>query len=106
MPLDPPPLTASAADIAIGADRFGRYCGVCHGDAAVGGSLVPDLRHSGVLGDAAMWRQIVHDGALKDNGMVSFQSVMTPAEIEAIRGYVISRANEDKALEKAAAEKR
>ena len=67
---------------------------------------MPDLRRSAVLNDPVMWRQIVHDGALKDNGMVAFQSVMTPAEIEAIRGYVIRRANEDKALDKAAAEKR
>ncbi len=98
-PLDPPPSTAAPAVIAAGGEHFGRYCGACHGDAAVSGSLVPDLRHSGALGNAATWRQIVHDGALKDNGMVAFQSVMTPDEIETIRAYVIKRANEDKALE-------
>jgi alcohol dehydrogenase (cytochrome c)/quinohemoprotein ethanol dehydrogenase len=99
IPLDPPPSTATPAVIATGGARFARYCGVCHGDAAVAGSLIPDLRRSGTLNDAAIWRQIVHDGALKDNGMVGFQSVMTPAEIDAIRAYVIMRANEDKALE-------
>ena len=101
LPLDPPASTAPAPVIAAGGGHFGRYCGVCHGDAAVGGSLVPDLRRSGALNDAATWQQIVHDGALKDNGMVSFASVMTPAEIETIRHYVIKRANEDKALEQA-----
>jgi alcohol dehydrogenase (cytochrome c)/quinohemoprotein ethanol dehydrogenase len=99
IPLDPPPSTATPAVIATGGTRFARYCGVCHGDAAVAGSLIPDLRRSGTLNDAATWARIVHDGALKDNGMVGFQSVMTPAEIDAIRAYVIKRANEDKALE-------
>jgi alcohol dehydrogenase (cytochrome c)/quinohemoprotein ethanol dehydrogenase len=101
-PLDPPASTAPDAVITAGGERFGRYCGTCHGDAAVAGSLVPDLRHSGVLNDAAAWRQIIYEGALKDNGMVSFRAVMTPEEIETIRAYVIKRANEDKALEKAA----
>jgi quinohemoprotein ethanol dehydrogenase len=30
--------------------------------------------------------------------MVSFATVLTPAQIEDVRHYVISRANEDKAL--------
>ncbi|AJP74355.1 alcohol dehydrogenase [Sphingomonas hengshuiensis] len=98
-PLDPPPSTATPQVIAAGGDRFARFCGVCHGDAAVGGTLVPDLRRSGVINDAAAWQAIVHGGALKDNGMVGFASVMTASEIETVRHYVIKRANEDKALE-------
>ena len=98
IPLDPPPLRASAQVVAQGGYLYGRYCGVCHGDAAVGGGVLPDLRRSAVLGEAAGWQAIVHDGALKDNGMVSFAKVMKPEEIESIRHYVIKRANEDKAL--------
>lgn len=99
VPIDPPPLTAQPATIAAGKVQFHRYCMVCHGDAAVGGSTVPDLRRSGVLAAADQWQAIVHDGALKSAGMVSFKGVMTPEEIESIRHYVISRAHEDKALE-------
>jgi alcohol dehydrogenase (cytochrome c)/quinohemoprotein ethanol dehydrogenase len=98
MPLDPPPVTGTPEQIALGADRYGRYCGVCHGDAAVAGPIVPDLRHSGVIGDASAWQSITQDGVLKDQGMVSFARVMTPAETDAIRHYIIKRANEDKAL--------
>jgi quinohemoprotein ethanol dehydrogenase len=98
IPLDPPPVTGTAEQIALGADRYGRYCGVCHGDAAVAGPIVPDLRHSPVLNDPAVWQSITQEGALKENGMVSFAKVMTPAETDAIRHYVIKRANEDKAL--------
>ena len=64
----------------------------------VTGPIVPDLRHSGVLGDASAWQTITQDGALKEQGMVSFAPVMKPAETDAIRDYIIKRANEDKAL--------
>jgi quinohemoprotein ethanol dehydrogenase len=99
LPLDPPAQTASAAVIARGAYNYGRYCGVCHGDAAVAGSIIPDLRHSGTLASAENWQTIVHDGALKANGMVGWKSVMSAAEIDGVRHYVIKRAHEDKALE-------
>ncbi len=45
-------------------------------------------------------KAIVIDGALRDNGMVSFKAALTAEDAEAIRQYLIKRANEDKALEK------
>ena len=102
LPLDPPALTAAADVVKTGATFYGRYCTVCHGDAAVQasarGGVIPDLRYSGTLASAENWKMIVHDGALKDNGMVSFAPVMSAPEIDSIRHYVIARANEDKAL--------
>ena len=41
---------------------------------------------------------MVIDGALKHNGMVSFSPTLKPADVEAIRHYVVSRANEDRKL--------
>lgn len=99
LPINPPPVSAAPAVIAAGAQHYGRYCGVCHGDAAYGSTLLPDLRRTGLLADAKGWQTVVHDGALSANGMVSFGQVLKPAEIDAIRHYVIKRANEDKALE-------
>ncbi|MGH8136453.1 MAG: c-type cytochrome, partial [Steroidobacteraceae bacterium] len=97
-PLNPPAVTGSAELIADGGRQYGRFCAVCHGDAAYGSTLVPDLRRSGELADGAAWAIIVHGGALKDRGMVSFANVLDPQQIESIRLYVIKRANEDKAL--------
>jgi alcohol dehydrogenase (cytochrome c)/quinohemoprotein ethanol dehydrogenase len=97
-PLDPPPVSGTPAQIAEGAAHFGRYCGVCHGDAAVAGPIVPDLRRSAILSSADAWKSVTQDGALKDAGMVSFAKALKPEETEAIRLYVIKRANEDKAL--------
>jgi alcohol dehydrogenase (cytochrome c)/quinohemoprotein ethanol dehydrogenase len=99
--LDPPALTGTPAQVAHGGQLYARYCGICHGDAAVAGGVNPDLRHSGAINAAETVRMIVIDGALHENGMVSFKSVLKPEDAEAIRQYLISRANEDKKLEQA-----
>jgi alcohol dehydrogenase (cytochrome c)/quinohemoprotein ethanol dehydrogenase len=101
-PLDPPPFTGTAAQVASGAYSFGRYCSQCHNDAAIGSTVLPDLRRSAALENADTWMTIVHDGALKANGMVSFAPSLGREQIENIRQYVIKRANEDKALERRA----
>lgn len=101
--LDPPALKGTPQQVAHGGQLYGRYCGVCHGDAAVAGGLNPDLRHSGAINAPEAIRSIVIDGALHENGMVSFKSALNADDAEAIRQYLISRANEDKALEKSGA---
>jgi cytochrome c553 len=94
--LDPPADRADAATVANGNALFGRFCGVCHGEAAVGGGVVPDLRTSPFLATDA-WYSIVLDGALREGGMASFAPVLDRAQASAIRDYVIHRANEDAA---------
>ena len=99
MVLDPPPVTGTPEQIAHGGQLYGRYCNVCHGDAAVAGGVNPDLRHSGAINSPEGIKTVVIDGALHENGMVSFKSALKPEDVEAIRMYLIKRANEDKALE-------
>jgi quinohemoprotein ethanol dehydrogenase len=79
--------------IAEGHTLFGRNCQVCHGGNAAGGGVLPNLQASGALGSKDAWRAILIDGALKDNGMVSFARVMTPEQAESVRLYVIDEAN-------------
>jgi alcohol dehydrogenase (cytochrome c)/quinohemoprotein ethanol dehydrogenase len=97
--LDPPPFTGTADQVARGGELYGRYCTVCHGDAAIAGGLVPDLRHSGALGSSDAIKSIVLDGVLHQNGMVSFKSALKPEDAENLRQFLIKRANDDKALE-------
>ncbi len=97
-PLDPPEVSGTAEQIAEGAQHYGRFCGVCHGDAAYGSTLLPDLRRSGLIRDGAAFASVVHDGILTEHGMVSWANVLDQAQIETIRLYIIKRANEDKAL--------
>jgi alcohol dehydrogenase (cytochrome c)/quinohemoprotein ethanol dehydrogenase len=98
--LDPPAFTGTPELAAKGAALYQRYCSVCHGDGAIAGALNPDLRRSGAIGDAGVIKSVVIDGALAHNGMVSFKAALSPEDAEAIRHYVIKRANEDKLLEK------
>ena len=93
--INPPTDTADATTVATGGALFGRFCGVCHGQDAVAGGIVPDLRVSRFLGDD-FWYEIVLNGAMKDNGMAPFGSVLDHHQAEAIRAYVIHRANEDR----------
>jgi alcohol dehydrogenase (cytochrome c)/quinohemoprotein ethanol dehydrogenase len=104
-PLQTPPGVPGAAAVADGKTRYARSCGTCHGDSAVSGGVVPDLRYSPTLADAKTWQSIVHDGALKDRGMAAFASDLNPADIELIRGYVIYRAHQQLALDRKAASK-
>ena len=96
--LDPPPLSGTPEQLAMGEKLYTNSCSVCHGNAAVAGSLNPDLRHSGALGNPKVWQSIVHDGALSANGMVAWGTQFSADQIDTIRLYVIKRANEDKAL--------
>jgi len=93
---DPPPAVADAARVAAGKALFDRFCGVCHGEAAVGGGVVPDLRTSPFLPVDA-WYSIVLDGALREGGMAPFAPVLDREQVSAIRDYVIHRANDDDA---------
>jgi mono/diheme cytochrome c family protein len=87
-PPNPPKTVFTAAQIKEGGAIFENNCGVCHGAGARGGGILPDLRRSTALDDPETWQAIVHDGALKANGMVAFGKWFTPTQVEAIRGYV------------------
>ncbi len=91
--IDPPADTASPATVSAGEGLYGRFCSVCHGEAAVGGGATPDLRGSPFIAVDA-WYSVVLDGALKEGGMAPFGSVLDRAKATAIRDYIIHRANE------------
>jgi quinohemoprotein ethanol dehydrogenase len=101
--LDPPAEIGDAAAWTAGKASYHMYCGVCHGDAAVSGGVLPDLRMSLVNRGADVWEKVVRGGERQDRGMVSFAEVLSSEESEKVRAYVIHRAHEDQALEQAAA---
>jgi mono/diheme cytochrome c family protein len=91
--LEPPARIDDPQAIALGKQRFADRCMVCHGDGAVGGGVVPDLRFMNAE-KHQMWMAIVLGGLLREQGMVSFAGVLTAEEAQAIQAYVIERANE------------
>ncbi|MGA7225975.1 MAG: c-type cytochrome, partial [Candidatus Acidiferrales bacterium] len=91
--LNPPRSTANAATVHRGEGIYQRYCSTCHGDVAVSGGVLPDLRYSSTLTND-QWFQIVLGGLLQPNGMVSFGKEISRGDAAAIRAYVIFRANQ------------
>ncbi len=96
---EPPPLAAlpnpaSSATIRNGERLFQTYCAGCHGDVAVSGGVLPDLRRSSTLADDT-WFEIVLRGDLQSQGMVSFSKELSRDDAVAIRSYVIFRRNQD-----------
>jgi alcohol dehydrogenase (cytochrome c)/quinohemoprotein ethanol dehydrogenase len=100
--LDPPPEIGDEAAWTAGKAVFHTYCSVCHGDSAVSGGVIPDLRLSPVTGDAAAWEKVVRGGERTARGMVSFASEVPSEDSEKVRAYVIHRAHETQKLEAAA----
>jgi quinohemoprotein ethanol dehydrogenase len=98
--LQPPPELAGASVVAKGKQYFSHSCGVCHGDSATSGGVLPDLRYSASLADPQIWNNIVREGALEGHGMVSFASEYSSGQTDAIRAYVIHRANQDAAKQR------
>jgi cytochrome c553 len=91
----PPPDIADAATLKTGFEVFSQFCLPCHGTAAVGGGVIPDLRKSPFLPVDAFYN-IVLDGILKSNGMADFGAVLDRPAVAAIRDYIIHQAHVDK----------
>jgi mono/diheme cytochrome c family protein len=90
----PPALVGDEQLARRGQVAFHTFCSTCHGDSAVSGGVLPDLRWSPTNRSEQAWRDVVIDGSRKDRGMVSFASVMSAAEAESIRAYAIKRAHD------------
>ena len=102
----PPPLTAGEEELRQGAELYFRHCVWCHGMGPVG-MVNADLRLM-TAETHERFQAIVRGGLLLDRGMDSFADVVTAAEAENIRQFVISAAIEarqelDEALDAGAA---
>ena len=68
-------------------------CATCHGIGAVGGGVLPDLRYATQeTHDQLM--SIVLGGTLQSHGMPSFAKWLNESDVERIRAYVVSRAED------------
>jgi len=91
--LNPPPDFGDAAMHARGQDLYQRNCTGCH----EGGRLFsgfPDLNYTVALNSPNLFKAIVVDGVLAENGMISFKFALKAEDAEAIRSFLTARANE------------
>ena len=94
-PLDPPSATASADVVKAGESRYSQYCAICHGDQGQSrGSAAPNLTRTPLLHTQEGFDAVVLKGALVQRGMGNFSDALQPADTQAIRAYIISRANQ------------
>lgn len=95
----------NAAMAQAGAMKYGmNACLVCHGWNAVASGAAPDLRYSPVITDAATFKAVVKEGALKLNGMPPFPQI-SDSDLETIRFFLRTRAQQVPAERKALEEK-
>ncbi|MEP7312083.1 MAG: PQQ-dependent dehydrogenase, methanol/ethanol family [Pseudomonadota bacterium] len=91
--IPPPPLArAPEALVTQGQAVYERVCVTCHGRNVRGG--LKDLRYT-TRETYTKFNDIVLKGIYKEKGMASFADVVTPAEVAAVRAYIVARANED-----------
>ena len=91
--LNPPANFGDAAQLARGLELYTQNCTICHeGGRGMGG--FPDLRYTPMLQSAQVFKAIVIDGALTENGMLSFGKVLKAEDAEAIRAHLTKVAND------------
>ncbi|MFT5887938.1 MAG: quinohemoprotein ethanol dehydrogenase [Zhongshania sp.] len=90
----PPASTADAQTIALGKSHYDINCMVCHGDHAISSGLIPDLRWSPMIVADEALQAVVLDGALASRGMPAFAELLKKEDVQALRAYIISAAND------------
>jgi quinohemoprotein ethanol dehydrogenase len=91
--LNPPANFGDEALLARGQEKYTQNCTICHENGRQMGGF-PDLRYSAFLNSDAGWKAVVIDGALTENGMVSFRNALSNEDAEAIRAHLVKVANE------------
>jgi len=92
--LNPPASTASQDTIEKGHQQFASHCAMCHDTQYANRGVFPDLRYSPMLTAEEPFEAVVLGGALQASGMASFKGRVTADEVQAIRAYLIERANQ------------
>jgi quinohemoprotein ethanol dehydrogenase len=91
--LNPPADFGDAAMHARGQDLYQRNCSGCHEGGRIFSGF-PDLNYTIALNAPDLFKGIVVDGALAENGMISFKNSLKAEDAEAIRSFLTARANE------------
>jgi quinohemoprotein ethanol dehydrogenase len=84
-------LNASPANVREGKALYAAFCYQCHGNDAVAGAAIPDLRYA-TAQVHQQFASIVVDGARESRGMPSFRDLLTRDQVRTIQAYVLSRA--------------
>ena len=91
--VDDPKLVLNEADVQTG-KALSVACAACHGiGMQATGTPGPDLRESGIALQLDSLTQLLHSGALMQNGMPKFDK-LTDEQIRQIHAYIRAKARE------------
>ena len=91
--LNPPAEFGTAAQLALGQEKYTQNCTTCH-EGARGMGGFPDLRYSGFIHTSGGFQSVVLGGALTENGMLSFKKTLSEEDVEAIRAHITRLSND------------
>ena len=93
-----PLLQSTEFQISRGTELYGEYCAFCHGTAVRAGPALPDLRM--MNNDShELFKEIVYEGILSENGMSSFSDVLSENDVESIYHYIVKTASVDRQIQ-------
>jgi PQQ-dependent dehydrogenase (methanol/ethanol family) len=92
-PIDIKQVTASTGNAAHGGKLMAEWCLSCH----IGGIFIPDLTHSPRLATPELFRDVVHNGALRSRGMANFSAWLSEQDVEDIRAALLDQAKAQQA---------
>lgn len=87
----PPEVTATPEQLAIGKDLYHGVCAACHGIAGISSGLVPDLRYMSPQTHAEF--NAIVAGARAVRGMPPFGHVLPPEQMELIHQYLAQQSH-------------
>ncbi len=70
---------------------YSSTCMACHGSGVVAAGYAPDLRASSVPLSEELFKQIVHNGLLLEQGMPTYGE-LTDAQLDELRHFIRARA--------------
>ncbi|MCW8846564.1 MAG: PQQ-dependent dehydrogenase, methanol/ethanol family [Gammaproteobacteria bacterium] len=88
---EPPEQKVDAEILARGKKDYHLRCAMCHGESAVGGGILPDLRYMNSQTHQDFYA-IVLGGARSKSGMPPFGQILSAEEVDGIHAYIIDRA--------------
>ena len=93
------PELGTDAQRASGAALYGKFCSQCHGDnGQTRGATFPNLTRTPLLPTQEGFDNVVLKGVLAEKGMASFADSLKTEDTQALRAYLVARANELKKM--------
>ncbi|MEX2481770.1 MAG: PQQ-dependent dehydrogenase, methanol/ethanol family [Gammaproteobacteria bacterium] len=100
-PLAAPDFAIDESLIEEGSWLYKESCSMCHGGGAVSGGYAPDLRASPIVLAEAAFKEVMVNGAKRQNGMPDFKN-FSEQQLQALRHYIRHQARQPQILDASA----